>query len=70
MLFRSRPQGKMVVAQPVDVAPDMDVEWTYGVMNAETVTRSESPIKPGGELVTEESIMHANSNPDFSQAMK
>ena len=62
-----RPHGRTVVAQPVDVAPDMEVEWTGGVMNAETVTCHDSPINSGRESVMEESLKHANSIPEFPQ---
>nr|POE76056.1 putative ribonuclease h protein [Quercus suber] len=48
----------------------MEVEWTGGVMNAETVTSNESPFNSGAESVTEESLKHANSNPVFSQSGK
>nr|POF12616.1 hypothetical protein CFP56_25078 [Quercus suber] len=60
----------MVVAQPVDVAPYMEVEWIGGVMNAETVTCHKSPINSGGKSVMAERLKHANSNSDFSQSVK
>ena len=43
-----QPQGRTVVAQPMDVEPDMEVEWTSGVLNAKAVTCQESPINSGG----------------------
>ena len=63
-------QGRTVVAQPDDVAPDMEVEWTGGVMNARIVTCHESPINSGREPITKESLNHANSKLDLLQSVK
>ena len=54
----------------MDVAPDMEVEWTGGVMTAETVACHESPINSGGVSVTEGSLKHANSFPDLMQSVE
>ena len=64
------PQGRTVVAQPVDVAPDMEVEWTSGVLNVEAVTSQVSPINLGGEFVTNEGLKHINSISDISHSLK
>ena len=66
---RARPsQGKTMVAQPDDVAPNMGVDrWSNECWNRSC---HKSPINSGGEPVTEESLNHTNSKSDFSQFVK
>ena len=54
----------------MDVAPDMEVEWTSGVLNVEAVTSQVSPINLGGEFVTNEGLKHINSISDISHSLK
>ena len=54
----------------MDVAPDMEVEWTSGELNVEAVTSQVSPINSGGEFVTEEGLKHINSISDISHSLK
>ena len=65
-----RPQGRTVVAGPVEVAPDMEVEGIGGAITAETVACHESTINSGGASVTTSSLNHASSFPDLMQPME
>ena len=65
-----RAQGITVVARLDEAEPEMEVEWTGGVMNAGSVTGHESRINARGEPDLEESLNHVNVNLDLVQPVK
>ena len=65
-----RAQGTPVVAQPDEAAPEMEVDWSGGAMNAGSVAVPEARINAGGTSSIEECINHENGNPDVVQPVK